>query len=60
MKFVSITTLAARYDMTVPQLRGVIRHDPTFPKASAFSPSGPRWRLEDIEKWEVEKTGKVA
>ena len=51
--FVSDKQVAARYNVTRPTVWRWLKTDPSFPKPISLSPGCTRWRLDEIESWEV-------
>lgn len=51
--FVSDKQVAARYNVTRPTVWRWLKTDPSFPKPISLSPGCTRWRLDEIEAWEV-------
>lgn len=55
--YLSVNQVAARYDVhrTTPW-RWTKTH-PSFPKPVSLTPGCTRWKLADLEAWEVAKSG---
>jgi prophage regulatory protein len=56
--YVSLTQVAARYQVHRTTLWRWLKTDPSFPRPVTLSPGCTRWRLADLEAWEAAKGGR--
>ena len=53
--FLSDQQVADRFAVSRVTVWRWTRHNPAFPRPVKLSPGCSRWRLADIERWEVER-----
>lgn len=56
MTFLSVKQIAARYSTSTASVWRWVREG-QFPKPVKLSPGCTRWRLSDVEAWEVKQGG---
>jgi len=60
MTYLSDTQLADRFGVHRTTVRRWVHTDPSFPKPVKLSPGSTRWKLEDIEQWEIDRAAASA
>lgn len=57
--YLSDRQIGARFGVHHLTPRRWVREDPTFPRPVKLSPGCTRWKLSEIEAWEILKAGGV-
>ena len=58
--YLSDIQVAARYSVNRTTPWRWVKTEPGFPSPVTLSPGCTRWKLADLEAWELQKSGEVA